>query len=490
MNKRQIFSNRSAVCLAYECLQQAILWAEEGLKLDGTNEKCHYRKVKALLGLGHHEQAVQVLTDILKKFGEDASAEKLKEFEKLMKLAQGRASSASLTKSQLMAFIPQQKSSIDTTLLPLIEDGPFTLTNVADKGRGVHATHDIPAGTPLLCTRAFGYFTQNSIPSELYLSHNFDSKSAYMKPGHDQIVAQIANKIRMEPSLGKVIYALTAGKDLGHLNQDHGHISCLDMKRIDRIVSINWFGTDELEEGDRQYSGIWVMPSFFNHSCSEANVVWYVYENYMVMRTTTQVKKGDEMLVHYINPGRDFEKRVNCFKAHEFLCTCHLCRLDSEESALVKNRRTEIMKQVHNWSKKDYLVDPAKIGKSLKLIKILEDLSKSNPTYNTCLLHNSIKILCESLYGVGQYERCAYLLQSCLRVADRVGDGVYGFILRINLIRCHMEIIVDQHIFELKKQVDILKSEALRLFGCLEAISVFGEETVMDLKRFGIEIFE
>ncbi|OXA49547.1 Serine/threonine-protein phosphatase 5 [Folsomia candida] len=38
-----IFSNRSAVCLAYDCLGQALVWTERGLELDKTNEKCLYR---------------------------------------------------------------------------------------------------------------------------------------------------------------------------------------------------------------------------------------------------------------------------------------------------------------------------------------------------------------------------------------------------------------------------------------------------------------
>ncbi|OXA49546.1 hypothetical protein Fcan01_15859 [Folsomia candida] len=145
------------------------------------------------------------------------------------------------------------------------------------------------------------------------------------------------------------------------------------------------------------------------------------------------------------------------------------------------------MQELQLFSDHDYLTYPAKVKKALKLVKTLQGLGKSDPAYNVCLLHKSIRILTVCLYENGNYGKCADLLEKCISVAETVGEGVPGFTLRINLIRCWMEM---KNILELKKQLDILKKHALCWFGSLDAISILDEDMVVDLEELGIKVFD
>lgn len=221
---------------------------------------------------------------------------------------------------QLVAFIKPPSTPLDTSYLQEIHSSSFIISPVAGKGRGVLATRDIPAGTVLLGCKVFAHYGEKIEKSQLYFSSNIGSKTAHSKPGHDQVVAQIANKLLIEPSLGNAIYSLTAGHELGFLTPGDVRTKSVDMKRLDRIVSINSFGTDEKMEGHNQYSGVWILPSFFNHSCTEANVTWNVYEDYMILRTSKLVKQGEELFLLYVAPTKTYEERLNCFKGHGIFC--------------------------------------------------------------------------------------------------------------------------------------------------------------------------
>jgi hypothetical protein len=201
--------------------------------------------------------------------------------------------------------------------------GPVKLESVPGAGRGMIAVEDIGKGQTVMCSRALALFVEertDEIERNMYVSMNFGTNSANIKPGHDYVVGEIANKIACDPQLGKSINQLWAGREMKCLEQTDPAADKVDMKRIERIVTLNSFGTnDSMNIGDRSgmsWSGLWLIPSYINHSCSEANCQWIRYGDMMQIVASRPIKAGEQLLIMYIGRNERYELRKKS-------CECH-----------------------------------------------------------------------------------------------------------------------------------------------------------------------
>lgn len=177
--------------------------------------------------------------------------------------------------------------------------GPVELgESIVGDGEGLFATEDLETGTILLVCKPF---------AALYLRP--EEKEAFLlsMSTHEHLVGVMANKIWLDPALGRDLYKLWAGPDLKPLTDDEDlEMSKVDIARITKICDYNItisYGDAEDEESCIS-DGIWLPSAKINHSCVDANVTLCHHDSALVTLVTTfkQVKKGEEILTSYSDP--------------------------------------------------------------------------------------------------------------------------------------------------------------------------------------------
>ena len=89
-------------------------------------------------------------------------------------------------------------------------------------------------------------------------------------------------------------------------------------------------------------AGIWILPSYFNHSCVDENVYLFFLGDLMFVRSLRPISKGDELVLSYYLI-HDYEERTRSLKSVGIVCQCRLCKLNRSESQKTKLRRTQIL---------------------------------------------------------------------------------------------------------------------------------------------------
>lgn len=172
-----------------------------------------------------------------------------------------------------------------------------------------------------------------------------------------QLLDRIVNKLVRRPTLGRLFYRLAAGP--GFTEVVDPLLEKIDIPRIRKIISSNAFSiADEtadtrrnwefmqeqqrlqrpMTEGERRRSlssklstgsGLWLNESMFNHSCTP-NCTWSQIGDYIMIRTTRPVAKGEELCVSYCPLSHSYAERVETFSSWispnvGFICQCPWC---------------------------------------------------------------------------------------------------------------------------------------------------------------------
>jgi hypothetical protein len=61
-------------------------------------------------------------------------------------------------------------------------------------------------------------------------------------------------------------------------------------------------------EMDPHECGIWIYPSYFNHSCM-ANCIYYHFGRFMVIKASEDINEGTELFLTYIDPALRYDQR-------------------------------------------------------------------------------------------------------------------------------------------------------------------------------------
>jgi hypothetical protein len=104
------------------------------------------------------------------------------------------------------------------------------------------------------------------------------------KPSQSQNVVNMIYQMQNDPFLSKDVYKLYAGPNMNR--QEKISEFLIDPARIEAILSFNSFSSDfgsnaeistrPVDRSENDNSGIWLVPSYFNHSCvSNTHRVFY-----------------------------------------------------------------------------------------------------------------------------------------------------------------------------------------------------------------------
>jgi hypothetical protein len=111
-------------------------------------------------------------------------------------------------------------------------------------------------------------------------------------------------------------------------------MSLQEMERICRVVQCNAFGYTRVQrkskkEMSRCWScGIWMLPSFLNHSCTP-NVASVIVGDAMMIVASRRLKSNEELTVSYFDIFRPLkERRCSMLKSWSFICCCKRCQVE------------------------------------------------------------------------------------------------------------------------------------------------------------------
>ena len=83
-------------------------------------------------------------------------------------------------------------------------------------------------------------------------------------------------------------------------------------------------------QGKGNAKGLWIFPSFFNHSCI-ANVYNIGIGDFFIAHATEDIPKDKELTISYVNSVIPFIERLKMIKNDwNFICDCDLCKIEEK----------------------------------------------------------------------------------------------------------------------------------------------------------------
>lgn len=334
-----LLSNRAQTYLKLNQFHKAHSDAEAAWNINRTNIKARFRQAKALYGMKSYEKASAILKEL----------ETSTEIQNLLQSTQQRLEEQQHGRYDIRGIIEESRSMHYLDHADYV--GPVRVTNIPGKGRGVVATEDIAEGTLLLCSKAFAIVFEDERKEGVEVSTNAS------------ILAKIVCKLQNEPLATADIYNLYAGPNMPPIPVNRTNTTeniLLDINRIKNIVYQNRL---ELQPDDNLWSqpflphildmescdktkigkeaGLWIMPSFINHSCL-ANASYVTIGDLMFVRAVRAITKDNEILISYLlNGGTCADGREN-LQLRGFKCKCPLCELERTQFAL-RHRRAQLL---------------------------------------------------------------------------------------------------------------------------------------------------
>lgn len=190
--------------------------------------------------------------------------------------------------------------------------GPIKVVDIPGKGKGIVASQDVKKGTLLIVSKAFAV-VDNDYAADTALPRAILGK--------------------LTPETARDVSALYDGKDRSTAQPEPpGNPS---LERLIAVCKFNAFTTEGFTDlpAHRDFEhkplrGLWILPSYFNHSCLR-NAHRTYYGDVMTVFAIADAKNGDEITINYVDPMDSYTVRASRLKlGHGFVCDCRLCELD------------------------------------------------------------------------------------------------------------------------------------------------------------------
>ena len=92
-------------------------------------------------------------------------------------------------------------------------------------------------------------------------------------------------------------------------------------------------------------SGVWIMPSYINHSCWPNSVRSFL-GNLLIVRAARDIPAGEEITMTYIeNESGVQERQKASYSGWDFSCECTLCEIETAESQEIQSKRQGLVEK-------------------------------------------------------------------------------------------------------------------------------------------------
>ncbi|RUS20899.1 hypothetical protein BC937DRAFT_94090 [Endogone sp. FLAS-F59071] len=440
-----LLSNRAQAYLNLNQFHKAQDDAEEAWNVSKTNIKARFRQAKALYGMKLYEKASAILKDLKTST----------EIQQLLQSIQQRLEEQQHGRYDIKGIIEESRSIHYLDHADYV--GHVRVTDIPGKGRGMMATENIVEGTLLLCSKAFAIVFEDEREKHVEI------------PTNASIVSRIVCKLQNEPLATADIYNLYAGPNMPPIPVNRTNTTeniLLDINRITNIVDQNclelrsddhlWsqpflphaFGTgsrDKTKIGNE--AGLWIMPSFINHSCL-ANASYITIGDLMFVRAMRAIAKDEEILISYLSIGGTCGERKEKLQLCGFECKCPLCESERTQPRALRNRRAQLLSTFEGFRSAILTGDSAMIPRLTGIIRELRETyplppsatanrarsrrgkkNKKKPTFSAHQLQVDLLPPLSGLFSIlvhcGNLEQAIKVLVEMFEIAPRCGGIGY-----------------------------------------------------------------
>ncbi|CAM0146722.1 unnamed protein product [Urochloa decumbens] len=315
--------------------------------------------------------------------------------------------------------------------------GPVEVRRSARGGRGVFAVKNVEAGATLMIAKAVAVGR-----GVLQDTADGGEKMVVWKDFVDKVL-DAAEKC---PRTAALIHTLSTGEEqrddlvipemalfrqeAGDLNlsdgnsevREKGTQEVLDVDRILKVLDVNCL-TEDAPAADVLGNngvincgvGLWILPSFINHSC-HPNARRTHVRDHAIVHASRDIKAGEEITFPYFDVLVPLSKRREASSAWGFECKCDRCRFESEDF---------ILKQETLKSESD-LVNGADMG--ALVVRLEEKMRKSMvKEKRKAFLRASVWSAYSALYDSDKLVRkWGRRVPSEALVAESIADAVGG----------------------------------------------------------------
>ncbi|OXA44970.1 uncharacterized protein LOC110857289 [Folsomia candida] len=485
-----ILSNKAAALIKLECFNSALICTGKALRINNGHVKAIFRHAKALIGLGRYSEGGEFLDEKLSQYASlgDDILRLRSTVPELLKPPGKEIIRALLSLRPTDCGYPQK--DLPDGMVDRIPEfrGHVQLekSKICD-GEGLFATQDLELGTIILFCKPF---------AGLYVNPEEEKAFKQTTPTNQYLIGIVANKIWLDPQLGRDVYALWAGPKLKTLTDNEDpKMRKVDIVRISKICHFNFTGNNLDEDvtdcEDFISCGVWIPVSKINHSCIDANVIYFHHDTSLVMMVTTfkEVKKGEEILMSYINPFLPLERR-NFMSHGAFICKCRLCELDRSESPALIAKRDQLIKSLaYDPDTNLYPFHPCLLAQDLETIAEVESLRAATPDLNFAMTCSGIlTIAAVVLLAQCRYVECLSILEKMYAVIENVPTNCVHRAYAERILVCCMRMGKKKAVLE--KWTEEVRKYCRLYAGTLDYVRVGKYPTIPeDLKKFGIEFF-
>ncbi|GBE79899.1 hypothetical protein BKA93DRAFT_776723 [Sparassis latifolia] len=232
-------------------------------------------------------------------------------------------------------------------------------------GRGIVATKDIAVGEVLLVSKPFVAIYDSDL-SEKEVTMNVDFLAGVSsEPTRSAVIARAVEKIYGNPDLHDQVFDLYSGVDYPAappsyppakpteptvVNPLEPNVN-IDISCLEAICTFNCFNPFPIRPFDTPApdedspTGLYLLPSLFNHSCL-SNATWCCVGDALVVRAAANVTAGTEITIPYTKEGSYLE-RTRVLAQHMVLhCDCWLCEADRRDGEDALEARHELMEEI------------------------------------------------------------------------------------------------------------------------------------------------
>ncbi|RPA92785.1 hypothetical protein L873DRAFT_1749909 [Choiromyces venosus 120613-1] len=403
--ERVLLLNRAQAYLELGYTEKALVDADKVLGQDPLNIKALYRSAVSCYEDGDYESAKARLVKLLKEYPENKNAKDglLRTFRRLREQRSGEYEFAKM-RNEVKEW-GNKKGKLDCAEYV----GPVRVGHAGSKGRGLFTTRDVKFGELLLCSKAFKVCHKEAEGARLAILFNFKTRNG-QSGTHSQLVQELIQILYHNPKKAKKVYELTSGDYERVKGEMVDGLPIVDSHLVMRIMLKNCFGCPRLNARDDplenlfkdptkedkmiaeasptgrvEGSGIWILPSYMNHSCW-ANSVRSFLGDLLIVRAARDIPEGEEITTNYLQTDHPqsesrVEKRQKHFRSQwAFECQCTLCEVETAESDEVKDKREELVEKALKF--KVYLMQSlTKAGEGIEpMIKLVKGIEA---TYST-----------------------------------------------------------------------------------------------------------
>ncbi|KAK6339787.1 hypothetical protein TWF718_009181 [Orbilia javanica] len=358
--KLALLLNRALSYLKRKEYEKSLGDCESALQIDNFNEKALYRKARSLYSLRYYGKCGNTLTKLISRHpnNQEAKSELAIVRQRLLEETRGDYDFAKMVE-MAKNDLPEQEYDFADYTIPVYWK-PSKLG-----GSGLFTRTDVKMGDLLYVCKAF----VNCRGRDNGLSVMINPVHLKVEQGVGAFLsAAVLEKLNRTPGAYKDIARLhnAYGQDWRAGQEDNQAVDAFLVRNIcnsNAFSSCSYYDTfSELhqeedgspsnknprktkEEPFDPNSGLWILPSYTNHSCVP-NAFRSFLGDMMILRAVVDMPKDTEILISYTDIGLSYEERQKILQTSwTFTCSCKLCEFQSAPG--ISEILERVMKKMH-----------------------------------------------------------------------------------------------------------------------------------------------